>query len=211
MADKKPRKWMANLFPVEHDFFGMLDEQAKLTKEGVDAFAGWLSNGEDRLGLTVVEKEREVDTARLKMEKVLVESFSTPIDRGDLYEVSRQMDQILNYGKSTLREAAALEVLPPQPQFERFGEAMKEGMTAIATAVHLLGSDPAAAEDEIKPVRKATKHIREAYYDCLSDIAKEHDISLALRRREVYHHLKDTGVMMDLTTDLIHRIIVRLL
>jgi len=211
VADKKPRKWMANLFPVEHDFFAMLDEQARLTKEGVDAFAGWLVEGEDRLGLAVVDKEREVDMARLKMEKILVESFSTPIDRGDLYEVSRQMDQILNYGKSTLREAAALEVMPPQPQFERFGQAMKGGMGSIAAAVHLLGTDPAAAEGEITPVRKATKEIRETYYDCLSDIAKEHDMSLALRRREVYHHLKDAGVMMDLTTDLIHRIIVRLL
>ncbi len=211
MAEKKPRKWMANLFPIEHDFFAMLDEQAQLTKAGVDAFADWLERGEDRLGLTVTEKEREVDAARLAMEKILVASFSTPIDRGDLYEVSRQMDQILNYARSTLHEASALEVLPPQPHYASFAVALREGMTAMAGAVHTLGTDPKGSEGQVGALRTATKKIRETYYDCLADVANEHDVNLALRRREVYHHLKDAGVMMDRTTDIVHRIIVRVL
>jgi uncharacterized protein Yka (UPF0111/DUF47 family) len=202
---------MANLFPVEHDFYAMLDRQAELTRVGVVSFTQWLERNEDRLGLTVLEKEHEADDARHQMEDILVESFSTPFDRGDIYEVSHQMDQILTYAKSTLREAAALDVMPPQPHYEEFAEALRAGVTAIAEAVHLLGSDPGKSEERIRDVRAASRRIRETYYECLSDVAKETDVNLALRRREIYHHLKDAGVMMDRTTDILHRIIVRVL
>ena len=211
MAEKTRKKWMANLFPVEHDFFAMLDEQARITREGVETFADWLERNEDRLGLMVLEKEREADAARWKMEAVLVDSFSTPIDRGDLYEVSRQLDQVLDYARATIHEASALEVMPPQPHYDRFAAALREGVQAIALAIHDLGEDPADAEKQVSAVRSATKKMRETYYDCLADVAKERDVNLALRRREVYHHLKDAGVMMDRTTDVLHRIIVRVL
>lgn len=211
MAGKPKRGWMSNLFPVEHDFFAMLDEQAQLTRVGIESFAQWLERNEDRLGLTVLEKENEADAARHRMEEILVDSFSTPIDRGDLYEISREMDQILNYARSTLREAAALDVMPPQPHYEAFAAGMRAGSAAIADAVHALGTDPAHAEDQIPNVRAATRHIREAYYESLVDIGRERDVNLALRRREIYHHLKDAGVMMDRTTDVLHRIIVRVL
>jgi uncharacterized protein len=211
MAEKKPRKWMANLFPVEHDLFAMLDEQAKLTLVGVESFAQWLERNEDRMGLAVLEKETEADLARHKMEDVLVASFSTPIDRGDLYELSHEMDQILSYAKSTLREAAALDVMPPQPHYEAFAASLRAGVGAIAEAVHWLGGEPSKSQEQVRVVRAASKRMRETYFDCLADIAHERDVNLALRRREVYHHLKDAGVMMDRTTDVLHRIIVRVL
>ncbi len=211
MAEKTRRKWVSGLFPVEHDFFAMLEEQAQLTRAGIEAFADWLERNEDRLGLTVLEKEREADAARLKMEAVLVDAFSTPIDRGDLYEVSRQLDQVLNYARSTIHEASALEVLPPQPHYEQFAAALREGMGAIAESIRHLGDDPALSEKQVGTVRHATKAVREAYYECLHDVAHETNVNLALRRREIYHHLKDAGVMMDNTTNILHRIIVRVL
>ena len=212
MAEKTAkRNWVANLFPVERDFFGMLDKQATLTLEGMGAFADWLERNEDRLGLVVLDKEHEADDARRAMEAQLVDAFSTPIDRGDIYDISRQLDQVLDYARATLHEAAALEVLPPQPHYGRFAESLREGMQALATGIHHLGTDPALSESQYPRLRDATKKIRETYYDCLHDVAHETNVNLALRRREVYHHLKDAGVMMDRTADILHRIIVRVL
>jgi len=135
MTQKTNTKWISRIFPIEHDFFGMLDKQAKITLRGVEDFAQWLDRGEDRLALGVLERQREADEARFTMEEVLVDSFSTPIDRGDLYEVSRQMDAVLDYVGDAVQEASALEILPPQPFYAKFGVSLAEGMRSLAAAV----------------------------------------------------------------------------
>lgn len=211
MSDKTKRGWIANLFPVEHDFFAMLDRQGQITREGISVFADWLDRGEDRLALTVLEKGKDADTARLEMEAILVASFSTPIDRGDLYEISKQLDIVLDYARDSVREAAALEVLPPQPFYPQFGEKLREGMNALSDALAKLGSQPVASEAAVRNIRKAAEDCREIYFETLSEVSHETDVNLALRRREIYHHLRDAGVMMDRTTDVLHRIIVKLL
>jgi len=211
MTQKTNTKWISRIFPIEHDFFGMLDEQAKITLRGVEDFAQWLDRGEDRLALGVLERQREADEARFTMEEVLVDSFSTPIDRGDLYEVSRQMDAVLDYVGDAVQEASALEILPPQPFYAKFGVSLAEGMRSLAAAVHHLGADPATSEREVKTIRKAVAKVREVYFDSLTEVAHEPNVNVALRRREIYHHLKDAGVMLDRTTDILHRIIVKAL
>jgi hypothetical protein len=211
MAEKTKRKWIANLFPVEHDFFAMLGRQADLTRQGVDLFAQWLERGEDRLALNLLEREKEADEERLKMENILVDSFSTPIDRGDLYEFSRRLDGVLDYAKDTVREASALEVLPPQPNYTRFGAQLSVGMGALAEAIAHLRDDPKKSEEHVPEIRMAVDEVRETYFDSLNEVALETNVNVALRRREIYHHLKDAGVQIDHTTDILHRIIVRVL
>lgn len=210
MSGKPKKNWVSNLFPAEHDFFGMLSEQAKLTREGVDLFALWLERGEDRLAIQVLDKCQAADDARHKLEEILVDSFSTPIDRGDLYEVSRQMDQVLDYARDTVREAAALEVLPPQPHYADFGKHLLRAMSAVNDGVESLGRDAAASEKQVPEIRRACQDVKETYFECLHEVALESDVNLALRRREIYHHLKDAAVMLDRTTDILHRIIVKL-
>jgi uncharacterized protein len=211
IGEKTKRGWIANLFPVEHDFLAMLTAQAEVTKEGMASFAQWLERGEDRLALAVLERSKEADAARLKMEGLLVEAFSTPIDRGDLYEVSRQLDLVFDYARDTVREAAALAVLPPQPFYARFGEQLAAGTASVTAAIGHLADDPAKSEMEIPAIRDSVEKVRETYFDTLSEVALEANVNVALRRREIYHHLKDAGVMLDRTTDILHRIIVRVL
>jgi uncharacterized protein Yka (UPF0111/DUF47 family) len=205
------RNWAAGLFPVEHDFFKMLEEQSGTTREGVEAFCNWLERSEDAQGLEVLTKEREADSEHRHLESVLVKAFSTPIDRGDLYDISRQLDHMLDHVRDTIHEASALGVLPPQPNYARFAAPLRAAVRAVAACVSKFGDDPRSAEALIPEIREGTKRVRAIYYDCLHEIAHETDVNLALRRREVYHHLKDAGVMLDRTADVLHRIIVRIL
>lgn len=211
MVEKTKKNWISNLFPAEHDFFGMLNHQSKITREGIDLFALWLDRGEDRLAVQVLDKCHEADTSRHEFETTLVASFSTPIDRGDLYEVSRVLDLVLDYARDSVREAAALEVLPPQPHYREFGAHLLRGVNALDDAIETLGADPSKSEGHIPVVRQACQDVRETYFECLHEVAQEMDVNLALRRRELYHHLKDAGVMMDRVTDVLHRIIVKLI
>lgn len=211
MTQKTKRNWISNLFPPEHDFFAMLRGQSKITRDGVELFAVWLERGEDHLAVQVLDKCQEADASRHSLQAILVASFSTPIDRGDLYELSRQMDQVLDYARDTVRETAAMEVLPPQPHYGGFGIHLVRAMNAFHEAVEVLGRDPADGERTIPEIRQACQDVRETYFECLHEVALEPDVNLALRLREIYHHLKDAGVEIDRTTDLLHRVMVKLI
>jgi len=211
VAEHSKKNWITNLFPAEHDFFEMLNQQSKITREGIDLFAMWLERGEDRLAVQVLDQCQDADTSRHTLEATLVASFSTPIDRGDLYAISRELDLVLDYARDSVREAAALEVLPPQPHYREFGTHLLRGVNALDDAIETIGANPSKSEGHIPVVRQACQDIRETYFECLHEVAQETDVNLALRRREIYHHLKDAGVMMDRATDVLHRIIVKLI
>jgi uncharacterized protein Yka (UPF0111/DUF47 family) len=199
------------LFPAQVDFFQMLARQAAVTSQGVESFCLWLEKSADADGIDVLHKEREADAEHRQLEAALVQAFSTPIERGDLYDISRQLDQMLDHVRDTLHEAAALDVLPPQPHYARFSPPLRDAMRAFAAAVDLMSTNPAAAEAQIPVMREATKRVRQAYWDCLHSVAHETDVNLALRQREVYHHLRDVGLLFDRMADVLHRVIVRVL
>ena len=85
------------IFPLEHDFLKMLVDQAEQTRSGVEAFVAWLETGCAGPPDEVRRIERDLDQMRYELEEQLIDAFSTPFDREDLYSLSRQMDYILNF------------------------------------------------------------------------------------------------------------------
>ena len=89
------------IFPLEHDFLRMLVIQAEQTQAGVEALVTWLDTGCTGPPDEVRRIEREQDRMRYELEEALIDAFSTPFDREDLYSLSRQMDYILNFAAET--------------------------------------------------------------------------------------------------------------
>ncbi|MCU0629529.1 MAG: DUF47 family protein, partial [Methanoregulaceae archaeon] len=103
--EKKVKKNIFNsIFPREYNFEGMLAEQADKTLTGVETLVIWLNSDPLTYPVHLVQIEEEVDAMRHRMEDQLINSFSTPFDRQDIYDLSRQMDYLLNFSKETAIE-----------------------------------------------------------------------------------------------------------
>jgi len=72
-------------------------------------------------------EEQRADTLRHDMEDRLMEAFTTPFDRQDIYQISRQMDYILNNCLSTAQEMNAFEV-PPDDAIRKMAYALRNGV-----------------------------------------------------------------------------------
>ncbi len=200
---------LSRLLPPEHDFEGMLLSQAQATLSGVEAFVTWLGSGCMNPPGRVREIEREVDRMRYDLEETLIDAFSTPFDREDLYSLSRQMDYILNYASETAREMYAFGV-GPDPAIERMGHLLLEGTGAVVEGVRVMTTDETRVRTNIRTARAAMHGIEDAYIDGLVVLFRESDAMEALRRREVYHHLRDGGRALRATVDVLHRAVVGL-
>jgi uncharacterized protein Yka (UPF0111/DUF47 family) len=207
--DGKRRGVLNLMFPTNHDFYGMLSKQADQTSVGVRTLIAWLESGANTDPIEIIKEENIGDVLRLDMERLLQEAFSTPFDRQDIYTVSRQMDHILNYTVSTAYEMRAFGVKPDEATMS-MARSLLNGAELVARCVLLLKDHPAEAEKLIRRLRDYEHDIEKTYIRSMALVFAENDAILAMKKREIYHHLKDAGRNMSITVDVLHRIIVGL-
>jgi uncharacterized protein Yka (UPF0111/DUF47 family) len=208
---KKARKHglLSRIFPANYDFYGMLNKQAEQTSVGVKALLTWLQSGANSDPDDVVREEDKGDQIRLEMERELQGAFSTPFDRQDIYTISRKMDYILNYSMSTAYEMKAFNVKPDEPVI-KMAQSLLNGADLVTRSIKLLKEDPNAVEDLIPNMREHERDIEKTYVQTMAIVFAKDDPIVAMKKREIYHHLRDAGRNLSITIDVIHRIIVGL-
>lgn len=206
MGDERKRM-LDRLFPARYDFHAMLREQVNQTVRGVSCFLAWLEEGDLSEPVELMREEQNADDIRHLMEDRLMESFTTPFDRQDIYQLSRQMDYILNYCLSTAVEMRAFEVSPDQP-IMCMANALMEGVKGLARAVHLMERNHHMAEAMVKDMRRWEKEVESIYVEAMAETFRNKDLVTILKDREIYHHLRDAGRTLSDTLDILHRITV---
>jgi uncharacterized protein Yka (UPF0111/DUF47 family) len=210
-GEKKQKKFNGSIldaiFPPRYDFELMITDQADRTLAGVQALVDWMehSAGEDPVRLGRIEVE--VDALRYDMEDKLKDAFSTPFDRQDIYRLSRQMDYILNFSYETAREMHVFEVAPDQAILD-MATALQRGTEKVASGVKLMGSDPESVRNRIREARDAIHTLDTTYIFAMNDLFRSGNAIDALKRREIYHHLRDAGRALRDTIDILHQAVV---
>jgi uncharacterized protein Yka (UPF0111/DUF47 family) len=205
----EPKKLADRIFPPKYNFYHMLRAQAEETAAGVKELLDWLKAGAmdppDKLSAI----EMHADDLRHELEFRLQEAFSTPFDRQDIYSISRQMDQIINFSLSTAVEMRAFGVKPDEA-IMTMADSLWHGALQLATAVEIMHRESNRAPGLIREMRKRAHEIEDTYINSMAQVLSQNDAILALKKREVYHHLLDAGRNMNTTVNILHRIIVTL-
>ncbi len=187
----------------------MLEAQADRTAAGVRLFATWLETSPLTNPVHLEKIEVEVDQMRHAMEEKLINSFSTPFDRQDIYSISRQMDYILNFSLETAKEMNAFGV-PSDPYIHAMTGYLLSGTECITRGVHALDGDKAKVEAEIRHARESYNALEDRYILGMAVLLKTNDAMQAIRTREIYHHLRDAGRAMRDTLDTLHNAVIDL-
>jgi uncharacterized protein Yka (UPF0111/DUF47 family) len=204
---KGDRSILDRIFPPRYDFEDMLSEQARQTQRGVEVLVGWLERVALEEPTEVCAIEAAVDEFRYDMEDKLRDAFSTPFDRQDIYRLSRQMDYILNFSCETAREMHVFGVLP-DPAIVGMAKALLDGTRQVAAGVEKMGSDPGIVQKSIREARDAIHALDETYITAMKDLFSSGEAIDALKRREIYHHLRDAGRALRDTVDILHQAVV---
>jgi uncharacterized protein Yka (UPF0111/DUF47 family) len=207
-AEKKKIPFF-EFFPREYDFESMLADQSEMTVFGVQLFVKWLETHPQSSSDELERMETEVDTLRHDLEEKLIQSFSTPFDRQDIFSISRQMDYILNFCNETVKEMSAFGVQCDQPILD-MAKYLLSGTQCISRGIKNLTSDKNAVEEEIRHARNAYHMMEKLYISGMTELLKTNDAMRALRTREIYHHLRDAGRAMRDTIDTMHNSVIDL-
>ena len=197
------------VFPTMPDFYGMLIEQCTQVARTTGLLVEFMETGNPKIGSQIRQNEHEADRVKVKNLHTLNESFSTPIDREDLYCAIMDLDDVVNYCKTTVSEMEVLGLSPDKHCLE-MAMHMKMGVDALLQGYSKLGKNPQAAAADADLARKAERRVEKNYRKAIAELFQGEDYIHMFKRREIYRHLSNGADRMAHCANTLHDIVVKM-
>ncbi len=178
--------------------------QLEATKEGAWLAMAMIGGEVGRTGaheqMRTIEHLGDEERSRLIDE--LKTALVTPIDREDLFRLSRSIDDVLDSLRDFVRESHLYRV-PDQIRFTPLLDQVIVGIDALENAVRDLASRPSVVAQDALEAKKAGGAIRRMYQYEISRIFSGEITPEAMKERELVRRLEIVGVAIGDAADAI--------
>ena len=196
------------IFPKESNFYKMLSDQASKTLEGIEALGAFVQKQNQENTNRVREIEREADELRRILVEELHQTFVTPMDREDIFALSRAIDDIVDYANSTVDEMEIYEV-SSDDYLREMVEILIKAAREISDAVKILETYPNVAMEHAVAAKSYENAMEKAYHTALAHLFKRTDTVYMLKMREIYRHLSNAADRSDEAANIICSIVMK--
>lgn len=194
---------------TDEDFFLLLNEQGVKTLEGLNALYDFVRDGTQANADAVKEIEREADDKRRIIIDRLNHTFITPIDREDIFSLSRAIDDVMDYACSTVYEMQIYKV-GIEADIIAMVEILVDAGRELVAALKNLKDYPNVAMEHARRVKSAENTMEKTYRNALARLFEGTDPVHMLKMREVYRHLSNAADRGDEAANIISDIIVKM-
>jgi predicted phosphate transport protein (TIGR00153 family) len=199
--------------PREDKFMRLLIEQAAKTVEGMELLEEFMESNDREVAKRLAQVEKEADEVRRILVDELNRSFVTPIDREDIFALSLTIDDIVDYGNSTVDEMVILEV-EPNSYLRRMVSLVREAAHEIYMGVLRLQDHPNVANDHAVRAKALENRVETVYREALAELFHgptdiDHVMEM-LKLREIYRHLSNAADRGDQAANVIGDIVVKM-
>ena len=196
-------------FPKEKNFNKLLLDQADKSLDGIIALEEFITKSSQEAGDKVRRMEQDADDLRHILITELNKSFITPFDREDIFALSRTIDDVVDYAKSTVGEMILFKV-EPNPSMLKMVSILRRQAEEIPRAVFHLQAKPSLALEHAQKAKKLENEMERTYQEALVDLFEEKDTIYILKVREIYRHLSNAADRADEAGNIIGDIVVKL-
>ena len=192
----------------EGRFYELLSRQSGKTLEGLEALWNFTENGTKESATLVGKIEREADELRRVLIEELDKTFVTPLDREDIYALSRAIDDVVDYANSTVDEMEIYEVKGDR-YIKEMVNILRKAARELDDAVKILKDHPKIASEHAIKAKAYENQMEKAYHQALADLFKGSDTIHMLKMREVYRHLSNAADRGDEAANIISSIVMK--
>jgi predicted phosphate transport protein (TIGR00153 family) len=192
----------------ETHFFDLLARQSYKTIEGLEALWNYAENSTKENANLVRNIEREADSLRRILIEELDKTFVTPIDREDIYALSRAIDDVVDYANTTVDEMEIYEVKGDQ-HIKEMVNILRKAARELNDAVKILRDYPKIASEHAVKAKSYENQMEKAYHLALADLFKGTDTVNMLKMREIYRHLSNAADRGDEAANIISSIVMK--
>ena len=189
-------------------FFDLMFRQSEKTLEGLEALANYMEDRSTENAKQVKKCEVEADDLRMMLIQELDKTFVTPLDREDIFNLSRAIDDVMDYANSTVYEMEIYEVFSDGHVKEMVNILISAGRE-INQAINLLENQPKVAAVHALKAKAYENTMEGAYRLALSHLFRGDDPIFMLKMREIYRHLSNAADRGDEAANIISSIVMK--
>lgn len=193
----------------KRDFYKMLYQQAEKSLEGIEYLYKYVQSLSDSDGDMVIQIEQEADDLRRVLISTLEQTFITPFEREDIYNLSRVIDDVIDYSASTVEEMRLFK-LARDEKLVKMVEILLEASKAMNNAVKYLKDHRTIAGEQLVKVKVAENEIEVIYRNAIVELLDGDDFKHILKMREIYRHISNAADRGDEAANIIGHIIVKM-
>ena len=198
--------------PRPDKFLNSLIQQSEITLQGMDALESYMKKRSDKHAASVRQAEKDADEVRRILIDELNRTFVTPIDREDIFSLSRAIDDVMDYAYATVEEMEVLDV-EPNDFLRRMVSLLQDSAEEIHQAMLRLKENPGVAAEHASRAKAMENRVERVYREALADLFSGpediHHVMDMLKLRELYRHLSNCADRGDEAANVIHDIVVK--
>jgi uncharacterized protein Yka (UPF0111/DUF47 family) len=196
------------LFKGKPDFYGHLMRQAENSLEGLMALKHYAEDQCDKCVNRVKDLEKMGDEERRVLIEELNNTFVTPFDREDIFQLSRALDDVMDYANSSVVELEIYE-LKADDHVKEMVDILIGAGEELSKSMKYLEDYPKIANDHAVKAKKYENKMEAAYRHALSDLFKGTDPIFMLKMREIYRHLSNCADRADEAANIVLSIVMK--
>lgn len=206
---------LTNFFknPKENRFIGLLIQQAEITAQGIKLLETCILDPNTESVEKMRAKEYEADEIRRILIDELHNTFITPLDREDIFNLSLNIDDMLDYALTTIEEMNLLVVDADEHLIQMIALIRQEA-EELVMAMHRLSANPRVAGQHAQRAKKLENEVEQLYRVAIADLftkAKDFKpLMTMLRRREVYRHVANMSDRADAAANVFGMVVMKL-
>ncbi len=206
-----------NIFkPKPNKFIQLLAEQTQLTVKGLELLKNYMESCDPEVARRLSKTEKEADEVRRILIEELLRTFVTPFDREDIFSLSREIDDVVDYANTTVDEMEILEVTPTA-YMQRMASLLHDAGVELNLAIERLQDRHYSVSNEhVQRAKALENRVETVYREALADLFRgpkdkevKHIINM-LKVREIYRHLSNSADREDMAANVIADIIMKI-
>jgi uncharacterized protein len=190
----------------EVDFFGLLLAQAEKTLSGCQSLLKCLEGECDPIEVDRLEKEAD-DIRRILIDE-LNQTFITPIEREDIFALSRAIDDVIDHARNTVKEMEIFEV-ESNEHLCQMAELMQKGAAQLVGSLRHLKKNPNVAVEYAVRAKRVENEMNDLYLLALKQLFSGSEPRLMFIFREMYRHFNRSADRVDEAANIISNIVMK--
>lgn len=200
-------EWLKRFIkPKQSNFLTLMIKQGEYAIVSVESLQAYLKKPNEKRSVRARQVEKNADEVHRILVHELEDSFVTPLDREDIFALSRALDNFIDYVYDTIEEMEIFE-LEPFTAVQELAAILLEMAGEIHLTIQRLLDHPRVANEHARRVKKLENQVERAYRHSLAALfqgAEDSDhIMHMLKCREVLRHLSNAADQGDKAADIV--------
>jgi uncharacterized protein len=202
--------WLTDMLSggKQNQFFTLLQRHCVLLCEAAEALERYANSGAPELSDRIDQIEKDADTLVTETITALTNTFITPIDRQDIFNLAESIDDMIDYLNNAAREIKLFQT-GSTPAMCTMAGILTRAAHEIRAAAAALHRDAADAQTHGFNASHAENEMEDLYRRTLAALFDESDMHRILKLREIYRHFSNSADQADAIGKLIGKIVVK--